>query len=325
MKREVLALWRTFVLVAFVPALAFSLAACEPDNDEGGDTAASGVVPEVSVPNGYVNYFIEDLSFSRAAGEAKVAFQINVGWTMVVAGSPSWCSVEPASGDAGLHKVMVRVADNDTNEPRSAKIHLMSGSSKVAEIAVIQEEGTKYKAVDLGLSVKWASCNVGADSPEEYGDYFAWGETEPKDRYSSSNSITYGLSTSTLQSRGIIDADGNLTAEYDAATANWGGNWRMPTLAEMKELINNCTWEWTTQNGVYGRKVTGPNGNSIFLPAAGYRIFESLDNAGSNGYYWSASPSSYSYDACGLRFYSDDCYWRDYGRSYGLAVRPVSE
>ena len=79
--------------------------------------------------------------------------------------------------------------------------------------------------------------------------------------------------------RGIIDADGNLTAEYDVATANWGGSWRMPTLAEMKELINNCTWEWTTQNGVYGRKVTGPNGNSIFLPLAIATILRSAMRA----------------------------------------------
>ena len=325
MKREVLALLRMFVLVAFVPALAFSLVACEPENDEGGDTAASGVVPEVSVPNGYVNYFIEDLSFSRAAGEAKVAFQINVGWTMVVAGSPSWCSVEPASGDAGLHKVVVRVADNDTNEPRSAKIHLMSGSSKVAEIAVIQEEGTKYKAVDLGLSVKWASCNVGADSPEEYGDYFAWGETTTKSGYFSSNSVTYGLSISELESRGIIDADGNLAAEYDAATANWGNDWRMPTKAEQDELRTECDWEWTKMNSVIGYKVTGPNGNSIFLPAAGYRRLTSLYDAGSGGYYWSATPGSYSNEAYFLDFDWGDYDWNDSWRYYGAAVRPVSE
>ena len=180
-------------------------------------------------------------------------------------------------------------------------------------------------AVDLGLSVYWASCNVGAESPEEYGDYFAWGETTTKSDYSSSISVTYGLSIEELKSRGIIDSDGNLTAEYDAATANWGGNWRMPTLAEMEELIDNCTWEWTTQNGVYGRKVTGPNGNSIFLPAAGYRYGTSLYDAGSRGYYWSASPSSYSYYACFLYFLSYDFYWYNGDRYFGHSVRPVSE
>lgn len=332
MKREVLALWRTFVLVAFVPALAFSLAACEPDNDEGGDTAASGVVPEVSVPNGYVNYFIEDLSFSRAAGEAKVAFQINVGWTMVVAGSPSWCSVEPASGDAGLHKVVVRVADNDTNEPRSAKIHLMSGSSKVAEIAVIQEEGTKYEAVDLGLSVKWASCNVGANSPEEYGGYYAWGETEEKTYYSwstykwcngSYNNLTKYCTGS---SSGTVDNRTTLEPEDDVAHVKWGGNWRMPTRDEQEELCTKCNWAWTTMNGVKGYQVTGPNGNSIFLPAASHRIGTDVDGRGSYGSYWSATLYENSRFAYIISFY--DGYYNSYCfyyRYYGQVVRPVSE
>ncbi len=188
-------------------------------------------------------------------------------------------------------------------------------------------EGSHPQAVDLGLSVKWASCNVGAESPEEYGSYFAWGETQEKSDYSSSTSVTCGLSIDELESRGIIGSDGKLTAEYDAATANWGGDWRMPTLDEMVELVNNCTWSWTTQNGVYGRRVTGPNGNSIFLPAAGYRYGTSLYDAGSDGHYWSAMlyGNSYGAGAGYLRFYSDDYYWYSYDRSYGFTVRPVSE
>lgn len=184
------------------------------------------------------------------------------------------------------------------------------------------------RAVDLGLSVKWASCNVGADSPEEYGHYFAWGETTTKSDYSSSTSITYGLSISGLEYRGIIDADGNLTAKHDAATANWGDNWRMPTLDEMEELINECEWEWTSVNGVNGRLVTGPNGNSIFLPAAGYRYNTSLNNAGSGGYYWSATPrsgSDYADCAYNLDFRSGSYDWFNYDRLNGHTVRPVSE
>lgn len=182
-----------------------------------------------------------------------------------------------------------------------------------------------HEAVDLGLSVMWATCNVGASSPEEYGDYFAWGETTTKSSYYESNSTTYYLSTSELQSRGIIGSDGNLTAAYDAATANWGGSWRMPTLDEMKELLNNCTWTWTTQNGVRGRKVTGSNGNSIFLPAAGSRYGTYLYYAGSYGYYWSATPCSSSYYAYGLYFNSDDYDWHYGDRYFGHSVRPVSE
>ena len=182
-----------------------------------------------------------------------------------------------------------------------------------------------HEVVDLGLSVKWASCNVGAESPEEYGDYFAWGETATKSDYSSSTSVTYGLSVEELEFRGIIGPEGNLTAAYDAGTVNWGESWRMPTLDEMKELFNNCTWEWTTQNGVKGYKFTGLNGNLIFLPAAGYRDNTSLYGAGSHGYYWSATPYSDGDYAFYLFFYSDNYYWDYSYRYYGRTVRPVSK
>ena len=187
-----------------------------------------------------------------------------------------------------------------------------------------------HEYVDLGLpsGLLWATCNVGATSPEGYGDYFAWGETEPapNNNYSSSNSSTYGLSCSTLQSQGYIDGEGNLTAQYDAATANWGGEWRMPTYDELKELSNNCTWTWTTQNGVNGYNVEGPNGNSIFLPAAGCRNGSSLDYVGSRGYFWSSPPDESSrYHACSLYFISSGHSVNYYYRNYGLSVRPVLE
>ena len=204
-----------------------------------------------------------------------------------------------------------------------------AGQYKYGEIRSFKTESsstvTSGDAIDLGLSVKWASCNVGAESPEEYGDYFAWGETDTKSDYYESNSATYCLSISELVSSGIIDADGNLTAAYDAATANRGDKWRMPTLDEMKELINECKWEWTSVNGVNGQLVTGPNGNSIFLPAAGYRYNTWLDNAGSDGYYWSASPCSGGGNAYLLYFESGLYDWFSNGRDFGQAVRPVSE
>lgn len=174
-----------------------------------------------------------------------------------------------------------------------------------------------HEYVDLGLSVKWATCNVGASKPEGYGNYYAWGETSTKSKYSESNSKTYRKQMS--------DIKGN--SQYDAARANWGGTWRLPTRAELEELKNKCTWTWTAQNGVKGYKVTGPNGNSIFLPAAGYRSGSSLDNAGLNGYYWSSTPRDGSGDryAYYLRF--------DYGservdyslRGDALTVRPITE
>ena len=149
-----------------------------------------------------------------------------------------------------------------------------------------------HEYVDLGLpsGLLWATCNVGANSPEEYGNYYAWGETTTKSDYSSSNCPTYGLRISQLQSQGYIDGEGNLTPQYDAATANWGGDWRMPTEAEQGELLKNCTFTLTTQNGVKGYNVEGPNGNSIFLPTAGYRSRLALMSAGSIGFYLSSTP-----------------------------------
>ena len=170
------------------------------------------------------------------------------------------------------------------------------------------ENGHGY--VDLGLSVKWATYNVGASGskPEDYGDYFAWGETEPKTSYSESN-YSY------------TDNPTTLPLSADAAHVNWGGSWRMPTDAEMTELREQCTWTWTT----YGYKVTSKkNGNSIFLPAAGYRDGSSLGSAGSYGFYWSSSPhTSDTGYAWGVDFGSYYVDKHDAYRYYGHSVRPV--
>ena len=185
-----------------------------------------------------------------------------------------------------------------------------------------------YEYVDLGLpsGLKWATCNVGASSPEDYGDYFAWGETETKTEYTQDNSLTYGLTISELQSQGYIDGSGNLTPSHDAATANWGGSWRMPTKEELEELRNECTWTWTTQNGVNGCKLTGPNGNHIFLPAAGGRYGSSLLSAGEYGNYWSSTSAESNSDyAYYLNFDSDLLGVGWFPRYYGQSVRPVSE
>ena len=179
-----------------------------------------------------------------------------------------------------------------------------------------KHEGHGY--VDLGLSVKWATCNVGATSPEDYGHYFAWGETSPKAEYTEENSLTYG--------KDMSDISGN--PQYDAATANWGGSWRMPTKDEMQELVGHCEWEWTQVNGVNGAKVIGPNGSCIFLPAAGIRHGSSLPYTGSSGRYLSSTPRDYDgdYYAYFLYFYSDNQYMESYDCPYyGQSVRPVVE
>ena len=159
--------------------------------------------------------------------------------------------------------------------------------------------------VDLGLpsGTKWATCNVGANSPTAYGNYYAWGETFTKSEYGESN-YTYS------------DNPTILPPSADAATANWGNGWRMPTNTEFDELQKRCSWEW--KDGGY--KVTGPNGNSIFLPAAG-----DLDgHAGSYGYYWTSS-FELDDDAPWFVIFASDDY--DMGllidRYSGLSVRPV--
>ena len=174
-----------------------------------------------------------------------------------------------------------------------------------------------YGYVDLGLSVKWATCNVGATSPEEYGNYYAWGETITKKTYTLNNCTTQNV---------FFKYDFSGESKYDAATANWGVDWRMPTLDELKELHENCTWEWISSNGFKGYKVTGPNGNSIFLPAAGFYYESSLISAGDRGDYWSSAPyESLSGDARSLFFNSDYHGVGNNGRYFGLSVRPVLE
>ena len=205
--------------------------------------------------------------------------------------------------------------------------------------------GHEYVDLCLTSGLLWATCNVGADFPEDYGDYFAWGETQPKDYYdwSTYKWMTDGMSfwagvnkytfadgqTSGVwyNSNGEFIGDNKTILELsdDAANTNWGGDWRMPTKAEQDELRSECTWTWTTQNGVNGYKVTSKtNGNSIFLPAVGNRDDSDLGYAGSGGCYWSSSLDSYrSYGACYLGFDSDGVAWYGYDRYYGRSVRPV--
>lgn len=206
-------------------------------------------------------------------------------------------------------------------------------SISVKDIIAIINESKAYDEVceaedyvDLGLpsGTLWATCNVGATSPEDYGDYYAWGETTTKSDYSSSSSLTYGLSNSQLLSQGIIDGNKNLTPSYDAATANWGGTWRLPTKTEFKELKKKCTWQWTTQNGKNGYKITGPNGNHIFLPAAGYRSGSSLGSAGERGGYWSSTPNESSSDYAYYLYFDSAYHYVSWShRYYGRSVRPV--
>ena len=192
-------------------------------------------------------------------------------------------------------------------------------SVKKQSVKISEPDGfvNDHGYVDLGLSVKWATCNVGASSPSDYGDYYAWGDTSTKSSYDTDNSKTYGKSMGNI--------GGN--SSYDVARAKWGGSWRLPTGAELEELKTKCTWTWTTQGGHNGYKVTSKtNGKSIFLPAAGYRLGTSSNYVGDGGYYWSSTPDeSNAYSAFYLRFDSSNHLTEWCGRLYGFSVRPVVE
>ena len=210
--------------------------------------------------------------------------------------------------------------------------------SNVQSISTLgdKEELGKYRKVvnghifvNLGLpsGLYWATCNVGAATETDYGNYYAWGETTTKSRYYNDTSTWYDRNHS-----------GNLTPSEDAATANWGKGTRMPTYEEMRELIDNCTWKWQNNynnTSVNGYLVTGPSGQSIFFPAAGCREGSDLLNARSHGYYWTSSPYSdysYSYEfryrsSYYLYFYSGNVYTY-IGTTYridGFSVRAVCQ
>lgn len=173
-----------------------------------------------------------------------------------------------------------------------------------------------HECVDLGLSVNWATCNMGANSPEEHGDYYAWGETSTKSEYNSSNSVTYNKEN-------FSSISGN--SQYDAARANWGGSWRIPTEEECQELIDKCKWIWTVQKGQNGYEIIGPNGNSIFLPVTGFRKdTESYDSG--EGHYWSSTPARFSsIDSYYIEFDNSNYKVEFYGRDRGRSIRPVTE
>ena len=191
-------------------------------------------------------------------------------------------------------------------------------------------------AIDLGLpsGTKWACCNVGASSPEGYGGYYAWGETEEKSVY---NDVTYKYSSG-------VDEDGDgwydgeydssvwqhigddiAGTEYDVAHVKWGGTWRMQSGNQTGDLLFKCTWTWTKLNGVDGQLVTGPNGGKIFLPAAGFRSDDNLLYAGEIGLYWGDSWHDPEWVDGQTYFYfnSEEADVSGYKRSWGISVRPV--
>ncbi|WP_146739342.1 fibronectin type III domain-containing protein [Pseudoprevotella muciniphila] len=271
----------------------------------------------------------------------------------------SWDAVNYAQSyrvyrSSGLNGNYTLVADNVKGNSWTDESPLQACCYKVSAIylggkSILSESiyyGLEY--IDLGLpsGLLWATCNVGASKPEEYGDYFAWGETKPKADYSWSTYkwgsgerwltkynpfLSYGANSFTDRKITLDLAD-------DAACANWGGEWRMPTKADIKELLDNTSTQWVDNyngTGVAGMRFTGANGNDLFLPAAGDRAGTLLNNAGSDGYYWSSSLGcdvSDSGEATGRPWEARELYFSSYGawcgpggnpRYVGFPVRPV--
>lgn len=206
--------------------------------------------------------------------------------------------------------------------------YLLSGSW--GDEPVIPPDGHEY--VDLGLpsGTLWATCNVGAENPENSGGFFAWGEIEPKESFNWSN---YGLCQGafntmtkycTQSNFGTVDDKTELDPEDDAAYVNWGPSWRIPTTEQLQELRDNCTWQWTTLNDVVGFMVIGPNGNSMFLPAAGHYFGSTCYDIGQSCAIWSRNMNSaVSFEAYDLGYNSDCVETYTNSRCEGYVIRAV--
>lgn len=190
--------------------------------------------------------------------------------------------------------------------------------------------GDTREAVDLGLpsGLKWASCNIGADKPDDWGDCFAWGEVSTKSEYAEGNSLTQKKSVAELQKEGIVGTYSILSANYDAAVKIWGEGWRMPTRQDFEELIANCKWTWCgmEDDGYY--RVKAKNGNYIYLPASGACLDDNPHFGGNFGQYWTSSADKDvdeegNYLTWYVSFDFEKFYLHNLTRSIGRAVRPV--
>lgn len=294
--------------VAFISALmCIGFAACSGDDDD-----SSGIVGKWICTNKYNDapYWVfnsDGTGYAYSGSKESFSYKLS-GTTLTVAWDDDW--EYPDVWTAIISdNTLTLYYDNGEVDWAFQK----DGTSE--DDADEDDSSSGAKAVDLGLpsGTKWADRNVGASSPEDYGDYFAWGETKPKDKYTTQNCSTY---------------DTHNPSFSDAAKANWGDNWKTPNTTQIKELIDKCKWVQTSQNGVNGYLVTGTNGNSIFLPAGGFKHESKLTLLGKRGDYWSCEEQEPSGLLAYTLFFSTEngtIKWACMGRYRGNSVRPVSK
>ena len=224
--------------------------------------------------------------------------------------------------EAGQYKMEVSASGYVT---KRQQITVVAGSIASGNVMLQQDapEGLDVEAVDLGLSVKWAVWNMGASAPEEFGDYYCWGETETKEEYTEESYLYY-------KNGSFVNIGSNICGtRYDAAHVKWGGDWRLPTDVEAAELVNECSWETTSVNGVNGVLVTGPNGNSIFLPATGSKLGNEIYGT-EGGDYLTGMLNKEDESIYVLTFDMEELYCLGYYsdakyRYFGRSIRPVKD
>lgn len=328
--------------ILYLAAVALLLAACTQETNPGGTNDVVATAIELNK---------HELTLKKGANE-----------TLTVTFTPSDVA-DNSLVWVSSNKSVAEVTDGVVVGVDAGSTEIIVKHGDLTDRCAVTVTAVPVGAVDLGLSVYWATCNLCesgfVSTPEEYGDYFAWGELEPhyvaghsqdhpcndwreidgktmtgydwvsyKFRISGDSSDNVKFSKyNTSSSYGTVDNKTTLEPEDDVAHVKLGGKWRMPTDDEWTELINQCTWTWTTENGVNGRKVTSPSGNSIFLPATGYWCYDEHFNGGIWGEYWSSSLKTDSPCAAqDLYFYSEKVrIGHTNFRFFGLSVRPVSE
>ncbi len=300
----------------------------------GGKTATC----EVTVTGGSGNVPVQSITLDKTTLKLEVGQSAQLTATVLPENAHDksiiWTTTDPYNAYVNGGLVTGYGVCEATITATSVSNPQVTATCKVSIVAAGSGGGseTGIEAVDLGLpsGLKWGSMNVGASKPEDYGNHYAWGETETKTKYTTSN-YKFGpvkYSEITLYSKYETKLGGDkktvLEAEDDAASANLGNGWRMATFAEWKELRESCTWTWTQRNGINGMLVTGPNGKSIFLPASG--VFQSsLGKKGTYGSYWTSTLASAEGMANAVDFYSGGNDKALIDRSTGLSVRPVKK